>query len=599
MSIKTENKLDSITVWKLDLSFNYLKQKSNLAALCQKLNSEFKEKPIVYMNLDQFRTRPPVPVPVPVPVTHIHGRSKRRRKLEATATAKAEAEAESEAYENKIFYLTDAIKHLNENFQKMIIWRAEEFIESDRWRELIDYMIQQIERRKVHSGEMVGVIAAQSISERFVQSTLSSFHIVGSRKLSTQMGIKRIVELLDALKKIKMPILKNIRTECDGDLLVERTMESISVASGIRYKFTGAEKPGFSKYEIFFRLQKGASKYVRNTFKKIFGVAEIKLKTFKGEVSDEPIVDVVFFFYEKITIEFIKTKLIHISKIIVSGVHGADIFEDNNLFFKEGTENYKTLDFTDIVNVCPDVDLTKIIPNDIHFIFKTLGIEATRQYLVNELKSVLGKEGIEVDIRHIMLLIDNMTYRGGINPNKYGGIDLKDSVILKASFEQATNTFIKASSNYQIERLDNVSSQILMGKLADIGTNIIDITSDVKLWDVADVTETETVVEKEVAKAARDVEEIQPEYLQSETLSPAYVPMDEDEGAPDAPDWHGVGPLYCPASPVYCPASPEDGADECAKVIVGARDDAPEGAKAPEGAPDESIILEPEFVWDG
>ena len=68
---------------------------------------------------------------------------------------------------------------------------------------MLDYMVTQIEFRSIPNGDMVGIVAAQSISERFTQTTLNSFHIAGTKREAAQMGIKRVVELLDVLKLIK------------------------------------------------------------------------------------------------------------------------------------------------------------------------------------------------------------------------------------------------------------------------------------------------------------------------------------------------------------------------------------------------------------
>ena len=41
-----------------------------------------------------------------------------------------------------------------------------------------------------------------------------------------------------------------------------------------------------------------------------------------------------------------------------------------------------------------------------------LGIEAARKLIMDEVGYVFGQYGIEIDIRHLMLLADTMSYRG-------------------------------------------------------------------------------------------------------------------------------------------------------------------------------------------
>jgi DNA-directed RNA polymerase III subunit RPC1 len=50
---------------------------------------------------------------------------------------------------------------------------------------------------------------------------------------------------------------------------------------------------------------------------------------------------------------------------------------------------------------------------------------------------IVGEHGMAVDVRHIMLLSDVMTYRGEIDGiNRSGVAKIKDSILHKASFER-------------------------------------------------------------------------------------------------------------------------------------------------------------------
>ena len=42
---------------------------------------------------------------------------------------------------------------------------------------------------------------------------------------------------------------------------------------------------------------------------------------------------------------------------------------------------------------------------------KTLGIEAARKTIMDEINYTMGSHGMSIDIRHVMLLADLMTYR--------------------------------------------------------------------------------------------------------------------------------------------------------------------------------------------
>ena len=46
---------------------------------------------------------------------------------------------------------------------------------------------------------------------------------------------------------------------------------------------------------------------------------------------------------------------------------------------------------------------------------KTLGIEAARSVIISEIVYTMGSHGMEIDIRHVNLLSDIMTYVGQVN----------------------------------------------------------------------------------------------------------------------------------------------------------------------------------------
>ena len=60
----------------------------------------------------------------------------------------------------------------------------------------------------VHPGEMVGVVAGQSIGEPTTQLTLNTFHLAGvSTKSNVTRGVPRIEEILRLTKNPKNPSL--------------------------------------------------------------------------------------------------------------------------------------------------------------------------------------------------------------------------------------------------------------------------------------------------------------------------------------------------------------------------------------------------------
>lgn len=57
------------------------------------------------------------------------------------------------------------------------------------------------------------------------------------------------------------------------------------------------------------------------------------------------------------------------------------------------------------------VDGRKTVSNHIMEVCETLGIEAARKKIIEEIQYTMGSHGMSIDIRHIMLLADVMTNR--------------------------------------------------------------------------------------------------------------------------------------------------------------------------------------------
>ena len=124
----------------------------------------------------------------------------------------------------------------------------------------------------------------------------------------------------------------------------------------------------------------------------------------------------------------------------------------------------------------PEIDGAKTTTNDIKEISKVLGIEAGRIAVVNELSGVLRENGIAVDIRHIMLLSDLMTWDGEIRGIVRTGITRgKSSPFARASFEETVKHLLEASFSGEVEQLEGVVENIIVGQPIKVGTGRVSL----------------------------------------------------------------------------------------------------------------------------
>jgi DNA-directed RNA polymerase beta' subunit len=124
-----------------------------------------------------------------------------------------------------------------------------------------------------------------------------------------------------------------------------------------------------------------------------------------------------------------------------------------------------------------DVDMTKSISNNVWDIYFTFGIEAVRQYMIDEFSKIM--KGINTC--HVAVLVDKMTFLGTITSiSRYAMRADESGPLGKASFEETLDNFLKAGVFGQQEPTRGVSASIICGKRAPVGTGMCELTMDVK-----------------------------------------------------------------------------------------------------------------------
>ena len=128
-----------------------------------------------------------------------------------------------------------------------------------------------------------------------------------------------------------------------------------------------------------------------------------------------------------------------------------------------------------------EVDVTRTISNDIYEITEVLGIEAARQAIINEVFKVIEAQGLNVDIRHIMLVADTMCVTGDIKGiTRYGVVSEKASVLARASFETPIKHIINAALIGEVDRLDSVVENVMLNQPIPVGTGLPGLITKVK-----------------------------------------------------------------------------------------------------------------------
>ena len=82
-------------------------------------------------------------------------------------------------------------------------------------------------------------------------------------------------------------------------------------------------------------------------------------------------------------------------------------------------------------------------------------------------------------MRHLLLLIDTMTFRGYLTPlSRHGLKKSKASALKRCTFEEVVTVLHEAALNEEVDHVDEVSACILTGKCAKLGANTVTVMKD-------------------------------------------------------------------------------------------------------------------------
>ena len=340
--------------------------------------------------------------------------------------------------------------------------------------QLLEKAKQAFDLARAEPGEAVGIIAAQSIGEPGTQLTLRTKHYAGAAEVSVGSGIQRVEEIVDGRSKAKYPTMtiylnEELRQDRKKAEDFAKTLIDVRIGDVIKIEERFAEKKiivKILKEEAEARninMEELAEKIAKNAKGKMHKLKEDSLEFDYGK---EQLLRI-----RKLVLKLLATRIQGVrgvdKTIVVKEKHKADGSEE--WLVKTTGTNLKT-----IIKM-PEIDGSRATTNDIKEIGRVLGIEAARNSIVRELHDVLiVKNGIDVDIRHIMLLADLMTYDGEIKGIVRSGITRgKTSPFARAAFEETTKHLIDAAFKGEKEMLQGVVENIIVGQPIKVGTGTV------------------------------------------------------------------------------------------------------------------------------
>ncbi|HPM86022.1 MAG TPA: DNA-directed RNA polymerase subunit A'' [archaeon] len=335
---------------------------------------------------------------------------------------------------------------------------------------LADVILEKYNQLIVEPGEAVGIVAAQSLGEPGTQLTLRTKHFAGAAEVSVGSGIQRVEEIVDGRSKAKYPTMIICLT---SDLKKDKDKAEKFAKSliDVRYKDILKINEDFENLKIAVEILTEKTKPLYLKTDDIAEVLKKGLKDFKSIYRDTT----VHFALEKKK-DYLKIRK-EMQKILEEKAHGVKGIE-KTLIVKEGDEYVIKTSGSNLKSVLKleGVDQEKVFTNDIIETSKVLGIEAGRTMIVNELKKVMDDNGIKIDVRHIMLLADLMTFSGEVKGIVRTGITKgKASPFARAAFEETTKHLLEAAFKGERENLTGVVENIIVGQPVKVGTGIVEL----------------------------------------------------------------------------------------------------------------------------
>ncbi|PHU11107.1 hypothetical protein BC332_18037 [Capsicum chinense] len=346
--------------------------------------------------------------------------------------------------------------------------------------------ISRYHLKRLESGTAIGAIGAQSIGEPGTQMTLKTFHFAGVASMNVTLGVPRIKEIINAAKNITTPII-TAKLLSSSNLTVARMIKARiektllgQVAKSI--KIVMASRLASIVISLDMEtIQVSQLCIDAYTVKQSILTSKLKVKEHQVKVLNPRKLE-VFPHADKDKLHFelhrLKNKL---PSVVVKGItmvqravvnkeqqkdRKSDVKGDTYELLVEGTGLLAVMGIE-------GVDGRNTKSNHIMEVQQTLGIEAARVSIIDEINYTMSSHGMTIDLRHMMLLADLMTYKGEIlGITRHGVQKMKDSVLMLASFEKTTDHLFNASVNGRDDKIEGVSECIIMGIPMQIGTGM-------------------------------------------------------------------------------------------------------------------------------
>jgi DNA-directed RNA polymerase subunit A" len=299
---------------------------------------------------------------------------------------------------------------------------------------------------------------------------MRTFHYAGVAEINVTLGLPRLIEIVDARRVPSTPMMTiYVDESVGGDVDAARKIASdIEMTKVID---VASLETDIVNMKVIVRPdeRKMAQKDIAmdQLFKELTKTRGLKgLVEMQGDTivisSDQPSFKSLQRIVDDVQDKKIKG---------VDNIHRAILRKtgEEYVIYTEGSNLYRVLE----VN---GVDKTRTSTNAVQEIFEVLGVGAARNAIMDEAFRTLDEQGLNVDIRHIMLVADLMTNDGDVKAiGRHGISGRKSSVLARAAFEITAVHLLHAALTGEEDHLDGVAENIIVGQPVTLGTGAVNL----------------------------------------------------------------------------------------------------------------------------
>lgn len=348
------------------------------------------------------------------------------------------------------------------------------------WEEITSIHAVPTTHEFVYDVSVAGLETFTTAAGVVTHNTMNTFHYAGVAEIDVTQGLPRLIELVDARKEPDTPMMTVYLDEVHA---VDRAKahEVVWKIEATRILALGDVSTNVADMVVRIDLNEATLRerwpragstdevaaVIADTIEAKLGVSTAQSGTVIEFGPAEPSYRELLQLVEQLR-EIVFKGIDAVGRVVIRKEQHND--RDEFVLYTEGSAFGKVLDIE-------GVDPTRTTTNNIHEIYRTLGVEAAREAIIEETMSTLEEQGLDdVNIRHLMLVSDIMTHRGVIESiGRHGISGSKESVLARAAFEVTVNHLLDAAVHGEIDDLNGVTENVIVGKPIKLGTGDVNL----------------------------------------------------------------------------------------------------------------------------